>query len=248
MKLSTEKLRRKMNMKTTWLVALIFILLFAQKTFSAQNFGLNLILAVPQNEFSKNVRNSGIGLGGEGIYYFENGNTPFGFGLDLGYIAYGGENLDVPLSGVTVKLSRLNQLINFHVLFQLTTNGESIRPYFDLLFGGNFLFTQSTVTDECEDREISSSTNISDFAWSFGFGGGLMVKVYEHNPNDPSDLQTIFLDFKVRYLKGTEAEYLTKGSIIGNSEGTITLFPSRSKTDLLQYQIGMSVKFDSITI
>ncbi|PIX94298.1 MAG: hypothetical protein COZ25_06280 [Ignavibacteria bacterium CG_4_10_14_3_um_filter_37_18] len=113
-----------MNMKTTWLVALIFILLFAQKTFSAQNFGLNLILAVPQNEFSKNVRNSGIGLGGEGIYYFENGNTPFGFGLDLGYIAYGGENLDVPLSGVTVKLSRLNQLINFHVLFQLTTNGN----------------------------------------------------------------------------------------------------------------------------
>lgn len=230
------------------LVVIIFCLFFLQNILYAQNIGLNLILAVPQNEFSKNVKNSGIGLGGEGIYYFDNGNTPFGFGLNLGYIAYGSENLDVHLSGVTVKLSRVNQLINFHVLFQLTTNGESIRPYFDLLFGGNFLFTESKITDEYEDKEISSSTNISDFAWSFGFGGGIMVKVYEHHQDDPSDLQTLYLDCKVRYLKGTEAEYLTKGSIVGNSDGTVTLFPSRSKTDLLQYQIGVSVKFDSIVI
>lgn len=63
-----------------------------------------------------------------------------------------------------------------------------------------------------------------------------------------AELGKLFLDMKVRYLKGTEAESLTEGSIIGNREGTITLLPSRSKTDLLQYQIGISVKFDSINI
>lgn len=73
----------------------------------------------------------------------------------------------------------------------------------------------------------------------------MIIKIYEPDQFEMAELGKLFLDMKVRYLKGTEAEYLTEGSIIGNQDGTVTLLPSRSKTDLLQYQIGLSVKFDS---
>lgn len=62
-----------------------------------------------------------------------------------------------------------------------------------------------------------------------------------------AELGKLFLDMKVRYLKGTEAESLTEGSIIGNREGTITLLPSKSKTDLLQIQIGVTAQFNSLS-
>ena len=239
-----------MKKKSTQIVALLISLFLLQDIASAQNVGINIIFAAPQNEFSNNVKNMGFGIGMEGLYYFDNGRIPFGVGLNIGFINYGNENLNVPLSttlpGVTVNLSRTNNLANFHLLFQLTTNTITVRPYLDLLFGGNYLFTESKVTDENAANDIATSTNISDYAWSYGFGGGLAIKIYEPDPMDISQLGTLFLDFKARYLRGTEAEYLTEGSIIGHPNGTVTLLPSISKTDLLQIQIGVTAQFNSM--
>lgn len=239
-----------MNRKTTRLIAVAFFLFFMNISFG-QNLGINIIAASPKNEFSDNVKNMGFGIGVEGLIYINTGSIPFGVGLNLGFMNYGNENLNVPLSttlpGVTVNLSRTNNLANFHLLFQLTTNGKSIRPYLDLLFGGNYLFTESKVTDEDEGTDIASSNNISDYAWSYGFGGGLLIKIYEPNRDEMNDLGVLYLDLKARYLKGTEAEYLTEGSIIGHPNGTVTLLPSISKTDLLQIQIGVTAQFNSVS-
>lgn len=240
-----------MTKKHVTIIAAISLLFLLQSSLLAQNFGINLLAANPQNEFSKNVKNIGFGVGMEGIYYFNNGSIPFGVGLNIGFINYGNENENVPLSttlpGVTVNLSRTNNLANFHLLFQLTTNGKKMRPYLDLLFGTNYLFTESKVTDENKGTDIASSQNSSDYAWSYGIGGGFMIKVYEPGQDDVSDLTNLYLDFKVRYLRGTEAKYLTEGSIIGHPNGTVTLLPSISKTDLLQFQIGVMAQINSLT-
>jgi len=226
------------------LVALLF-----SPSLSAQNAGMSLIVASPQNEFKDNVKNTGFGIGMEGIYYFGNSSIPFGVGLNIGFINYGSEHLNRPLSttlpGVTVNLDRTNNLANFHLLFQLTTRTTTVRPYLDLLFGLNYLFTESKVTDEGQGNDIATSRNISDYAWSYGFGGGLMFNIYTPNPDEMSEFGALFLDLKVRYLKGTEAEYLTEGSIVGNPDGTVTLLTSKSKTDLLQVQVGVMAKFNS---
>lgn len=239
-----------MNRKTTRLIAITFFLFFMNVSFG-QNLGINIIAASPQNEFANNVKNMGFGIGVEGLIYINTGSIPFGVGLNLGFMNYGNENLNVPLSttlpGVTVNLSRTNNLANFHLLFQLTTNGKSMRPYLDLLFGGNYLFTESKVTDEDEGTDIASSRNISDYAWSYGFGGGLLIKIYEPSRDEMNDLGVLYLDLKARYLKGSEAEYLTEGSIIGHPNGTVTLLPSISKTDLLQIQIGVTAQFNSVS-
>jgi len=230
------------------LTLLGFFILFSLNALHAQEAGINLLVAVPQNEFSKNVKNVGFGVGVEGLLFFGNSSVPFGVGLDLGFMNYGNENLNVPLSttlpGVTVNLDRTNNLANFHLLFQITTNGKVARPYLDLLFGGNYLYTESKVTEESEGKDIATSQNLSDYAWSYGFGGGMMFRIYEPDQADMPAFGSLFLDLKVRYLRGTEAEYLTEGSIVGNPDGTVTLHTSKSKTDMIQIQAGVKVQLN----
>ncbi|MCK9210504.1 MAG: hypothetical protein M0P61_06690 [Ignavibacteriaceae bacterium] len=231
-------------------IIFIFSLIILQSFLHAQTAGLNMIFAAPQNEFKTNVKNLGVGVGMEGLLFFGNSSVPFGVGLNIGFINYGNEDFNAPLSttlpGITVNVTRSNNIANFHILFRMTTNSTVVKPYLDLLFGGNYLFTESKVTSEKDGSEFASSKNISDYAWSYGFGGGLLIKIYEPNPAEMPDMGELFLDFKVRYLKGTEAEYLTEGSIIGNPNGSVTLLTSKSKTDLLQIQVGVTAQFNSL--
>ena len=239
-----------MSQKPIRLVVFIFSLFFLQNMLYAQTAGLNLIFAAPQNEFSENIKNYGYGVGMEGVLFVGKGKVPFGVGLNIGFINYGNEDYRAPLSttlpGVTVNLSRTNNIANFHLFFRLTTNAGDVRPYLDCLFGGSYLFTESKVTSEKDNSEFASSKNISDYAWSYGFGGGFMIKIYEPGQSDDFQLAKLFLDLKARYLKGTEAEYLTEGSIIGHPDGSVTLLTSKSKTDLLQIQVGVTAEFNSL--
>ncbi len=231
-------------------ILFIFCLVFFQNFLHAQTAGLNMIFAAPQNEFKTNVKNLGVGVGMEGLLFFGNSSVPFGVGLNIGFINYGNEDFNAPLSttlpGITVNVNRSNNIANFHILFRMTTNSTVVKPYLDLLFGGNYLFTESKVTSEKDGSEFASSKNISDYAWSYGFGGGLLINIWAPGEGNNVQIDRLFLDLKARYLKGTEAEYLTEGSIIGNPNGSVTLLTSKSKTDLLLIQVGVTAQFNSL--
>ncbi|MBC7788701.1 MAG: hypothetical protein H7Z74_02035 [Anaerolineae bacterium] len=48
------------------------------------------------------------------------------------------------------------------------------------------------------------------------------------------------LNLGAKYHYGAEATYLGEGDITDNPDGTITLSPRRSKTDLVLWQLGVS--------
>ena len=239
-----------MTKKPIRLVVFIISLFFTQNLLFAQMAGVNGIFAVPKSEFSTNIKNYGYGVGVEGLFFAGGGKIPFGIGINLGFINYGNEDYKAPLSttlpGITVNLSHTNNIANLHLFFRLTTGAGDVRPYVDLLFGANYLYTESKVTSEKDNSEFASSKNISDYAWSYGVGGGFLIKIYTPRDSDNSQLAKLFLDLKVRYLRGTEAEYLTEGSIIGHPNGTVTLLTSKSKTDLMQVQVGVTALFNSL--
>ena len=60
-----------------------------------------------------------------------------------------------------------------------------------------------------------------------------------------SDVGALFLDLKVRYLFGSEAEYLKEGSVVV-SPGKVDYKVSKSKTDLLTVHAGVVAYFNSI--
>ena len=231
-----------MNKRT---IVIVFLIIFSSIEIFSQSGGLNLTLAFPQGEFKDNMKRTGIGGNAEAIFWLPS-RVPFGVGLNLAYLNYGNETRSEPFSltipDVTVEVSRNYNIAQGHLLFRLTTNSYSVRPYLDLLFGGAYLFTETKIRSYGGNQnEVASSTNFDDWAWSYGVGGGLMYLVFDSNQNE-NGLGEIYLDFKARYIYGTEAEYLQQGSVtIAN--GRAYYKTSRSKTDLLTASLGVIVYF-----
>jgi hypothetical protein len=231
-------------MKRLNLIFILILMLTAE--FPAQSAGGGLMLGFPQGEFRENVNRTGFGISGEILFFNPSVNLPFGFGLDVGYLNYGSETRQEPFSttipDVVVDVNRSNNLVNFHLLFHIAPPSGSFRPYAELLFGGSYIFTETSINSQGPE-DVASNTNFDDFAWNYGAGGGILINLY--SPEQPEgNFEAIYLDLKVRYLMGTEAEYLKEGSVIIEN-GNVYYDVSRSKTDLLITQIGVMVYFSS---
>ena len=69
---------------------------------------------------------------------------------------------------------------------------------------------------------------------AYGGGAGLYIPVRRgHSP--------ISIDAGLAYRRNGRADYLLEGGIEDNPDGSITLDPIRSDTDLLTFHIGVSV-------
>ncbi len=235
---------------------LILLFLFALSAFFpfgsvgkcfAQEAGLNFTLGFPMGEFKDNVKRTGFGISGEFLLLTPTVQNPFSIGINLGYLNYGSESRTEPFSltipDVVVDVNRTNNIVNFHILFKLAFPSGIIRPYAEGLFGGSYLFTETSIKSRGVD-EVASSTNFDDFAWSYGAGGGFLIQVFSSdNPEDK--VGSVFIDLKARYLYGSEAEYLKQGSV-SIDNGKVVYNTSKSKTDLLTAHIGAVVYFNSL--
>ena len=73
---------------------------------------------------------------------------------------------------------------------------------------------------------------------SYGGGAGLLILLTK----DLGDVKGLYLDLKVRYIYGGEAEYLKEGSItIQNGRAYYDVI--KSKTDLMTFHIGVMAFF-----
>lgn len=222
----------------------IYVLLLLVSSITlAQSSSVNFTLAFPQGEFKEKVENIGFGLNGDLLFISPKPKSPFGLGLNLSYYIYGMESRREPLSttipDIFVRVDRTNSLSNFHILFVLGLPSGRTRPYIEGLFGGSYISTTTTVKSENTNEEFASSTNLEDLAWSYGAGFGLSFLI-SGDPNQNDNL--LFLDFKGRYLYGTEAEYLKPGSVrIVN--GKVIYDINRSKTDMITAHIGVKYYF-----
>jgi hypothetical protein len=212
--------------------------------------GANFMVGSPQGEFSDNVENTGFGVDGFGGVLIP--NSPFMVGADFGFLIYGNETRKEPFSttiqDVTVNVETSNNIVLGHLFLRLQAPVGAIRPYMDGLVGFNYLFTRTSIKNENGvGEEIASSTNFDDTAFSYGAGGGLQIRVYDGTVKRQKEgkkdaLSGVFLDFKVRYLVGGEAEYLKEGSI-ARENGEITYSVDHSKTDLLTFHLGAILTF-----
>jgi len=224
-------------------IFIITVFLFVTTSF-AQSAGINFTLAFPQGEFKDNIDRLGYGGSLQVLFFNPTSVMPASFGLNLGYINYGSESrqsaFSNPIPDVTVDVDRTNNLVNFHLLFQIISPTGAVRPYVEGLFGGSYIFTETSIKSRGND-EVASSTNFDDFAWNYGGGGGLMILLSD----EIEEINSLFLDLKVRYLFGSEAEYLKEGSVAVDN-GKVYYNVTKSKTDLLTVNIGVVAYFSGI--
>ena len=215
----------------------------AQNRFQA---GGHFMLGYPQAGFRENVENSG--LGGNFYFGYRFPRSLLSAGVSLGFLIYGHERHAEPLSwtipDVIVDVRTTNSILLCHLFLRLQPARGKVRPYLDGLVGLNYLTTDTSVGDHDDwDDDSISSNNLNDLALSYGMGGGVMISLVDFiNARDGRRVMSLDLDLGVRYLKGGEAEYLREGSI-HRGDGEVTYDVSRSRTDLLKINIGVTFNF-----
>lgn len=214
----------------------------------AQNFSVagGFVVAVPQSEFATKVDNNGYGLEVYGAY--APAVNPFSAGMTLRFMTYGSEDRREPFSttipDVFVTVNTTNNLFMFELEGRLQPNTGLFRPYLSGQLGGNLLTTTTTIKNESTNEEIASSTNENDGAFNYGGGAGVDILLWTapEEVTEEHDVRQVLLHVGASYVYGGQAKYLKEGSIrrVG---GQVQYDLQQSKTDVLLYQIGVTVTF-----
>ncbi|MFC1725193.1 outer membrane beta-barrel protein [candidate division KSB1 bacterium] len=230
-------------------LGILLIFPLGEKAVYAQNIqgGLNLLMGMPQEEFKDNIGTRKFGGSIWGGYQFR--HSPVLAGLELDYYMYGRtkrtEFFNDYIPEVNVDVSTTYNILTAHTFLRFMLNSNEIIPYFDCLIGFNYLYTRTSVSDDNDiSNSIAATTNHDDIAFSYGFGWGCMLSLY-NNQNRYNDRKpfAVLLNVRFRYLLGGEAEYLRKGSLT-TSGHRILYDVFKSRTDMLTMQIGVNVKFN----
>jgi len=221
--------------------AIIFFALAGSASTRAQEIqlGIDFNTVIPQAEFKQNVKNNGFGVSGNFLVGL--GRSPLLVGVDAGFSTYGHESRKVPLSGsipdITVNVDTDNNILLTHFLLRAQPRHGAVRPYVDGLVGFKYLFTKTTVNSDSSDEPLASDNNLSDFAFSYGVGGGVQARIARLGRS-----RELLFDAKARYLWGNQARYLKEGSI--TRVGGVALFDVlSSRTNVVTLQFGVGVRF-----
>lgn len=197
--------------------------------------GGDFVVAQPKGELATNIGN-GYGLNGTGMFRLD----PKGFinlRADVGGVRYGREFFRIPFSVVTgriaLNLETTNNIAWGAIGGQLQIPDGWVRPYANAAIAYTHFSTQSTLKGSDNTYQYASTTNQSDGSRAWIFGGGLVVPF-------GSRYALGGLNLGARYYYGGNATYLRKGDITDNPDGTVTLNPRNSKTDLVLWQLGVS--------
>jgi hypothetical protein len=183
-------------------------------------------------EFKNFIPNTGFGANTEFFFFSPSEKVPYGIGLNLSYVSYGIQwGVDPYTDETGLNFNRANNFASIHILFQLAPSRGSVRPYFEALFGGSYIYSKTEYGFYYEPPMLLW---IDDWAWSYGAGVGLKLlsigdAVFNHG--------SVYIDLKVRYLFGTTTSYLDRESIIVYYDA-VEYSLIESKTDMLTASIG----------
>jgi len=215
-------------LQTTTITISIFISSFAQPSAS-----LYFTTAFPMGEFKDFSGTTGFCTTTEFFFFTPSSKVPYGVGLNFSYVAYGLRFVNDPYNNeLSLSFNRANNFACVHILFQVGAHSGSVRPYFETLFGGSYVFSNSEIAYNYYDRV---SLWVDDWAWSYGAGIGLkFLSLGDAYFNRGS----VYIDLKVRYLFGTTTSYLDPESVTLYYD-TIEYSLIESKTDMLTASIGL---------
>lgn len=212
--------------------------------------GINFQVVFPQNEFDESINTVGGGLNIYGLYRFP--QSPFGLGLDFNFNNFGRDTRDEKLSStipdLKVRVENEYNLAQGFLVAKIQPLNGVLRPYAEGLAGFNYFFTQTSIENRRNqgDEPIATDTNFEDWAFAWGGGGGLMIRVLGSGSfgtfSSQSPIGAGYINLGVRYLNGSNAEYLRKGSIVINN-GNVTYDTLQSRTDMLVIQLGFVLRF-----
>jgi hypothetical protein len=229
---------------TGGLLAGMVIAAFGQSRLPRTLDGLALGGLFPTGAFNQHVSQEG--LGAAAYYARRLGRSPLMLGLEVSYAEYGHvyrEEFAADSPDGVVDVNTSNNLSQAVVLLRLQPRRGRIMTFLEALAGASYFWTRTTVGESEPEEDLSplaADNDFEDIAWSAGVGAGLSVQLMKSEKADPTFPRSgLFLELKVRYMAGGQAEYLKKGSIVVVG-GEYTFTPERSATSHVTVQLGLS--------
>ena len=194
--------------------------------------GGNGVMSQPKGEFASNV-GRGWGFDLNGLFKLDYRGY-LNLRADVGGVQYGRERLDASFFGVTGRVSLDMETTNSIAWGafgpQIMIPDGPFRPYANAAIAYTMFSTNTTLKDPGSGYEYASQNNSSDGSHAWIFGGGILIPFGESGA----------ANLGARYYYGGRATYLNRGDITDNPDGTITIHPRNSKTDLVLWQLGFS--------
>ncbi len=209
---------------------LVFLTGLFYSPLSAQSaFGFNFNIANPQGAYAENVtRPMGVTINYlkdiqklKGLYY----------GVEVGVAMYAADEYDHDFNGKTIKLSEEDCYLSYAAVVRYHFRDQKIwNPYVEGRAGGISYF--STLLSNENDFEDQNKFYGSTF--SYGFGGGIAVRLCEQVALDVGLAKAYGLDTNYRSVEKT-----APADLKGNLDAGI----KSSRTDFLNVKIGVLFGF-----
>lgn len=195
----------------------------------------DVVASKPKGEFADYV-DQGFGFNAGGMLRLDPAGM-FGVRAEVGGLQYGRERMPAAFSfsgRVTADVVTTNMIGWLGIGPQFTFPAGPIRPYANAAFAITNFRTTSSIEDRQTSETFATTENASDFSSAVVFGGGVYIPI-------GGRASTAMLTLGGKYYYGGEATYLPEGGIQDNDDGSVTLFPARTKTDFVIWQLGVSV-------
>lgn len=161
---------------------------------------------------------------------------PLEFGYDFGWGRMGSDysvqqatgNILAPRTGQQVEVR--SNVYNHHGFLRLNPLRGAIRPYGDVMLGGRHFVTRSTVTTA---GGVTDDERDASFVPSTGWAVGLMVSLSRQ----------FYVEGRVERLFSGKVDYVDPRTIAIANDGTVTYEKLNSRTDALNIQVGVGLRF-----
>jgi hypothetical protein len=154
---------------------------------------------------------------------------------DLGFSVYGLEHIEYCSFACRVSstLTTANSIFYGGIGPEIVFGSGNVQPYVHGSAGLSWFVTSSSLDDHDGYGPYLETTNYSDTVFSWRVGTGVRFGV-GHGP--------LSLDLGVTHHDNQMARYLTRGDIVDNADGSITMYPNQSDADLLSFKVGLAIR------
>jgi len=179
-------------------------------------------------------------------FLFTPGYSPLRLGASFGFLIYGSESytdfFPSRYADFEVDLTTQNAVLTGHILLRYEPGRGRWRPYLEGLAGLTHFTTDTSIDTYGSDSGGPSANAMSDTVFSYGAGLGLTGRILPWSSRVRRPGFELRLELGLRYLRSSEADYLTEGDITREGEDLV-LNIRRSATEILAARLGLAMRF-----
>lgn len=167
------------------------------------------------------------------------GLSPIFAGFELSGSYYGHVHRHAHMDNipeVQLDVHTYNNIIQGLFFLRLQPSVGDVSPYVEGLAGISYIFTDTTVSDGDAQDDFAYDINFDDWTVAAGAGAGVVVRLRGRPGGGGGGT---FLDFKVRYMAGGRASYLSQGGLVVDGD-RVSYNVDRSATNFFTVQAGLT--------